>query len=344
MIFLMTGRATIGYISHLHMNPPSLLRVFTVVFAALALLLTSAGFGTLQAAPLIYVAVADITEDPENPPQPGQILAIDHTGAVSVFATGLDRPEGLAIDHQGRLLVLDDGKVIRYDQSGAPTELINLGFYGRSIAVDASGKIYVHGDADLEIYLHQYSTNGVFESAWNAITTNSLAFGPDGSLYASDWNDNRIVRYTSSTTYETAATLGDFVPLGLAIDPAGNLYVSSYDDPTFEIEAAAVRKYSSAGVLLQTLSDEELIFPWGMAYGPNGLLYVNDWGCACGETGIALFNADGTLLTKLPLSDTQVPMGIVVVETIPEPSAIAALLFGGALLAFKLRRKPTARA
>ncbi len=104
-----------------------------------------------------------------------------------------------------------------------------------------------------------------------------LRYGPDGNLYVSSFNNDRILRYNGTTgafisTFVAAGSGGLDGPDDLVFGPDGHLYVSSYNTDT-------VLKYDgSTGALLGTFvasGSGGLDGPRGLAFGPaDGNLYV----------------------------------------------------------------------
>lgn len=122
----------------------------------------------------------------------GDVVWISQAGERRTIATGLDSPNGIAIDPAGRILVSASGF------AGAP----------RIVTTDIAGNQRTLTD--------------------QVLSPNGLAFGPDGRLYVAETLQNRIVRmdYDPATgtvgpreVFANGALLAD----GLAFDVQGNL-------------------------------------------------------------------------------------------------------------------------
>lgn len=124
----------------------------------------------------------------------GNIVEINPQGGQSVFATGLNTPNGLAFDSAGDLFVANEG-------SGTIDEFINNGGVLSSTPV-----LYASGLDD------------PFD----------LAFGPGGLLFASEYGNGDIAEISSSGTVSTYAT-GLAGPEGLAFGTGLVLYVANHN-------------------------------------------------------------------------------------------------------------------
>ena len=130
----------------------------------------------------------------------GTITRIDTTDASeSIFASGLDEPEGLAFDSAGNLYVADSG-------DGIISEINSAG----SVSTFASGLNSPAG----------------------------LTFDPSGNLYVANTGNNTISKVNSSGSVSVFATGMQSFPYNgafLAADSAGNIYANaSWSLETFD--------------------------------------------------------------------------------------------------------------
>ncbi len=149
-----------------------------------------------------------------------------------------------------------------------------------------------------------------------------LAFGPDGNVYVSSFQDNNVQRYNL-----TGAPLGAFSgggldsPTGLAFGPDGNLYVSSF-------ETNSVVRFSATGAPLGTFVSG-IDAPMGLTFDPGGDLFVGSFT----QDSVLRFNAAGQPLGALSGGGLDGPTYMTVrpaQQIIPEPGTLA--LVASALL------------
>ena len=121
----------------------------------------------------------------------GTIDKIDSSGNKSVFASGLNKPVGLAFDSRGNLWAAEggtggngDGAIDKFDSTG---------------------------------------NRSIFASGFNSLQ--SLAFDSSGNLYVSSYWDDTIEKFDSSGNRSIFAT-GLYRPEGLAFDSSGYLYLA----------------------------------------------------------------------------------------------------------------------
>ncbi len=111
--------------------------------------------------------------------------------------------------------------------------------------------------------------DGSFYSPW------ALAVAPDGTVYVTDTQNNRIQKFTAAGGF-----LGKWDlltgPRGIAVGPDGGIWVSDSANDR-------VVKFSSSGDLLLAIGSTgtapgQFNFPWGIAVNAAGQVYVADNG------------------------------------------------------------------
>ena len=118
-----------------------------------------------------------------------EVLKITLAGAVSVFATGIEGPSGLAADGQGNLFVISftcpGGAVYKVTATGVVSQ------FGTGLC---------HPDG--------------------------VAIGPNGDLFIGDRGTQRIMRVPVAGGAASVFAVGVGIPIGVAFDRNGTLFVA----------------------------------------------------------------------------------------------------------------------
>jgi len=206
---------------------------------------------------------------------------------------GAKGPEGIALDHDGNILVTDEGSlsVLRISQAGKILGRIggpeaNFEDLGH-VVVDASGFIYV-SEAALN-RIQKFSPSGKRLEVWKRSKgggaeqwggIESIALGRGGTLAVEDWPNRRIVVLSpSGQTLRSFGSRGEdpgqFAnSAGLCADAAGNLYVPDQ-------KLHRIQKFDANGHLLFTFAAENGVAlfkegPTGIAVDAHGNLFAPD--------------------------------------------------------------------
>jgi len=127
-----------------------------------------------------------------------------------------------------------------------------------------------------------------------------------GDLYVADSGANAVYKIASGTTTLTSIGTGFNEPSGLALDANGNIFVAdSGNNQIVELPNASgsVDGSNQTVVVASTVTfgGAALKFPSGLAYGPDGVLYIADtpnnrvvsWNPSTGLTAVAESGLDG---------------------------------------------------
>lgn len=154
---------------------------------------------------------------------------------ATIFAEGLDHPEGVAVAPDGDLWAGgEEGQIYVVTPTGEVREHARIGGFSGGLAFDRAGACFVCNAPGRVI---RVAPDGRWETFADAVggvplrAPNFPVFGPDGSLYVSDsgsWEaaDGVIDRFAPDGSGETFHFGPFHYPNGLAMDPAGEyLYV-----------------------------------------------------------------------------------------------------------------------
>ncbi len=133
----------------------------------------------------------------------------------------------------------------------------------------------------------------------NALTHPArLALGPGDQLYVSDPKVKSIFIYDSSL--QLTGELKDLdSPVGVTVDSFGTIYVGNTG-------AGNVEKYSSEGILLETIGAGSVRMPTDLTLDQDDNLYVAD----AQSNLIWVFRPDGTLLRTIRKGGLKFPIGV----------------------------------
>ncbi len=105
-----------------------------------------------------------------------------------------------------------------------------------------------------------------------------VAFGTDGSVYVSDgYGNSRVAKFSAEGKFlldwgHKGQGPGEFdLPHNVAVDAQGRVYVADRMNVRIQI-------FDANGKFLNMWKSDELGRPWGLAIGPDGLLYMVDGG------------------------------------------------------------------
>lgn len=259
----------------------------------------------------------------------GVIYRLASSAQLATAATGLDRPAGLAFDTDGRLLIAEEraGRVLRLEPSGTLTVLATGIKTPRWLVVAPDGAVYISAH-------RLFAADGLDTTEGREI----LRLRPDGVLAVVATGirrleglallDDSLIAATkglesgpdSAGTLLRYPILGDgglgapvtFVgaglkqPVGIVPDHHSALYLSSKElfgdvDPARRA-IGKVRPDLHVTTFAQQLED-----PQGVAFGPDGSLYLAD-----GRSGrLVRFRAPpAPTLTAVPAFTTRSPLAI----------------------------------
>jgi hypothetical protein len=157
----------------------------------------------------------------------------------SIFASGLNAPNGLAFDGAGNLFVADaGGSILKFTPDGAQTTFAS-GLDGAwALAFDSAGNLFVTDGLDIvgpgHAHIYKFSPNGTRTTfASGLLAPEALAFDSAGNLFVLEGGDidglgAAIFKFTPAGKKSTFASPFLCIGPGLAIDSANNLFVPDW--------------------------------------------------------------------------------------------------------------------
>ena len=226
---------------------------------------------------------------------PSQLPGLSQAGVPHYQSSiyGVNHPVGVAASPSGdRVYVTEnDGQrlVKIFDRSGKPggilkppvsTGATHIPVYvavnpvSKDVYVSdrATSSVYIYSESGT--YLRTFAPRGDLGGGWAPM---GLAFGPDGSLYATDVSGKAhraLVFSPDGTLVRTLGTPGQMsFPNGIVVDPRGNVEVSDSNN-------GRVVVFDPAGKVLATVNqgvgDGDLGRPTGMAIDDASRLFAED--------------------------------------------------------------------
>lgn len=184
------------------------------------------------------------------------------------------------------------------------------------IAVAPDGDVYV---VDARKRMVRLDASGTFKAEWGREGEDEgefsnpmgVAVAPDGSVYVSDYDLDRVQKFTADGNFllqfgRPGAEPGEFdAPAGLSVDEAGSVYVADFYQHR-------IHKFSSEGVFRSVIGSPDepgekvLNYPTGVHAGADGYLIVAD----AYNHQLRWFGAEGRLARSVGSGRFKVPTGV----------------------------------
>ncbi len=213
----------------------------------------------------------------------------------------------IGVDGNGNIVVADmqDGRVQTFDPKSKFISTFTVSDGGKSvsissIAVTHDGKIYIPNG---KILIYDESGQLLGQIGDSDHYYENVAIGPDGTLYALTFGDDKLVRFKKDGSIDleipNVVSSVSGKPAGfphMAVDGLGNMYV-------VDSSAAAVFKYSPAGTFVDQFGGPseditkfesgKFVSPMGIAIDGYGRVLVND------SYDLQVFDADGKYINDI---------------------------------------------
>jgi DNA-binding beta-propeller fold protein YncE len=247
----------------------------------------------------------------------GSIYQYTPNGERSTFASGLDRPRGLAFDSAGNLFVATTyidatfrSTILKFTPDGTQSVfgILPAPHFAQDVVIDRYDNVFVmssHPRFRLSIVfkftpdgqrtpfatLPKHTGEGVSETFSQGI---GLALDSAGNLFAADAVGATIYKFTPDGAWSVFVGPEAFSDLpagpgGLAFDSSDDLFVST---ASFPFTNDMIFRFSSSGV--RTTFATGLKMPRGLVFDNAGNLFVAEWPFDVAGS-IVKIAADGTL-------------------------------------------------
>ena len=167
------------------------------------------------------------------------------------------------------------GAVTGYSYSTTGVSLTGASLSGPSLMwIDASGNIYVanYNNGTVSRWNSSHTYLGTYTTGKSISNAEGIVFDSAGNCYVEDTGAGAIYKYGPTGAYLGTIISGLSHPLGISIDPSDNLYIATYNYSS--PYTSSVTKYSTAGVLEQTISNTQMDESDGVTVDGAGNIYV----------------------------------------------------------------------
>lgn len=239
----------------------------------------------------------------------GFLYRYTSNGVQSTLASGVSRPNGVAVDHFGNLFVATttfdgtayQGAILKITPLGVQSTFAAVAgdLFLAGLAIDSSDNVFVMAltsGPNFASTIYKFTRDGV-QSTFGSIPTPSQSFGltfdQAGNLFAADTFNQTVFKFAPDGTRSVFVGPSSFNPetgpAGLAFDRSANLFVSTESEQPL-IGNDTILKFTPQGV--RSTFAMGLTYPRGLAFDRSGNLFVADVdGVGSGE--ILKFTPDG---------------------------------------------------
>ena len=239
--------------------------------------------------------------------QAGTTYVASPASATPLIASGLNYPNGVAVDNAGNVYIADtfNNAIKKWTATNnTVTTLVSSGLDGPyGVAVDNVGNIYIADSYNSAIKKWTVANNTVTTLVASGLNyPRGVAVDGSGNVYIADTYNNIIKKWTAANnTVTTLVASGLDFPTGMAVDGSGNVYIAdSYN--------SAIKKWTAANNTVTTLIASGLRYPFGVAVDGSGNIYMAD----SLNLAIKKWTAANNTMTTLVASGLKRPFGVAV--------------------------------
>lgn len=219
-------------------------------------------------------------------------LTLAHVSIGAAWATGLHQVDNPAFDLNGNLFVTYSGSrgqespvsIFRVTPAGTREPFSSGIVNATSMAFGPDGRLYVSSRFEGAVY--RIAGDGTPEQVASDLgVACGIAFDAEGWMYVGD-RSGTIFRVREGRATAFASLPPSVAAFHLAMSPGGELHVTAPTLGTYD----PIYRIDRRGQV--TTINSSLGRPQGIAFGPDGLLYVVD--ALAGSSGVHRLNADGS--------------------------------------------------
>ena len=217
---------------------------------------------------------------------------LGHVSIGSIWATGLHQVDNPVFDRGGNLFVTYSGSrgqespvsIFRVTPGGTREPFSSGIVNATSMAIGPDGKLYVSSRFEGAVY--RVAADGTPEQVASDLgVACGIAFDDEGWMFVGD-RSGTIFRVRDGRASAFAMLPASVAAFHLAMSPAGELHVTAPTLGTYD----PIYKIDMRGQITTIASS--LGRPQGIAFGPDGKLYVVD--ALAGSSGLHRLETDGT--------------------------------------------------
>ncbi len=237
-------------------------------------------------------------------------LPVEKLGTPILTIKGIERPDGVAVNQKGEILVVREGCVITFSPSGKKLQSFDTLMYslGRGyFAMTLDDKDNVLVADQVNHFIRKFTAEGKCLNVVNRrgsgpsqfLNPYGIAFNAsNGKMYVTDSGNCRVQILNSDLSHcgtfgKRGSGKGQFAyPQHIACDNLGNVYVADSANH-------CVHVFTAKGKFLRTFGRRgehrgELNRPYGVAVDSSGRVYVSE----CGSDCISVFSSEGEFVTS----------------------------------------------
>jgi Bacterial Ig-like domain (group 3)/NHL repeat len=150
-------------------------------------------------------------------------------GAQTIVGSGLNLPNGLAVDGAGNVFIADtnNNRVVEVPASGGAQTTVGSGLGSPAgVAVDGAGDVFI-ADTNNNRVVEVPASGGAQTTVGSGLGSPAgVAVDGAGDVFIADTNNNRVVEVPASGGAQTTVGSGLGSPAGVAVDGAGDVFIA----------------------------------------------------------------------------------------------------------------------